>query len=153
LNESIVNIILFLLGGGVVAGCTALIDFIKKGKMLKRELKSADLDNEKKELEIAKAYDEIATRAVERQMGTQERLDRLEDNYFNLKRKVEEQDVVIAEQKEIIEELTCELENNKLYNSALIQQMKDAKIIPIDIETLPIKNYNKKSKIKKTDDV
>jgi hypothetical protein len=156
LDENIITIITFLLGGGVFTGAIALIDFIKKSKMLKKDLKAADLDNKNKELEIAEQMEGMATRAIERAMGTQERLDKLEadylelkSNYLGLKDKVEKQDIIIAEQVEIIEELTCDLENNKLYNSALIKQMQDAEIIPIGIETLPIKDYNKKSRSKK----
>jgi hypothetical protein len=81
----------------------------------------------------------------------------LKDEQKLLKLKVESQDVIISEQTKTIETqnaqidklnieidvLVCELNNNKLYNSTLIEQMKKENIIPIDIDTLPIEDCEK----------
>jgi len=171
LENNIIDILIGgICGGGLTTGAIALINLIKARKMLPKELKAADLDNREKELKIAEQMEGMATRAVEKAIGTQDRLDKLESNYdcleknyFDLKKEVEDQNIVIekqgetiaeqgkiiAEQAEVIEELTCDLENNKLYNTMLIKQMEDARMVPIAIETIPLKIYNKKVRAKK----
>ena len=96
----------------------------------------------------------------EKALKTQERLDELELKYDSLQEKhdllqnrVTEQDKIIMEQAltikeqgQTIQELKEELDTAQEYNCALINQMKDANIVPVDKPTKPTKRkYEKKS--------
>jgi len=56
------------------------------------------------------------------------------------------QDAKIIEQQEEIETLKCELDNTRQYNEALIKQMRDAHIIPVDVKSISQKRCKDNSK-------
>lgn len=150
--QALVNWLIGGLAAAIITSITGIFAIIKASRMMPKELKGADLNNRSKEISIADQYDELATRAADKAIRTQERLDKIEDdykkmkeeheilleNYEALKEKVETQEIKIKEQDEEIEKLRCELNNSKLYNDALIKQMKEANIIPIEKESLPL---------------
>lgn len=132
---------------------TSIYAIVKATRMGKREVRGADLDNESKEVSIANQYDELATKAAEKAVKLQERLDTLEEDYHKLQTESKEHKDTIARletqiasqgetirlqatqievQEGQIETLKCELSNSQTYISALIQQMKEANIIPVD---------------------
>lgn len=154
----------------------SVIVWVKAIKMMPKEVKGADLNNISKEVSIASQYDELATKAAEKTLKMQERLSKLEEDYEKLNDKVDEQDSIIKEQAQIIKEqslrldaqdtkikeqeeeielLKCELNNAQSYNSALIQQMKDKNIIPIENTATNPKDCKKtkNKKITETKDV
>lgn len=148
---------------GVISTITGVYNIIKAGRMLPKEMKNADLDNKEKEISIAGKMDEIATKAVDKTIKTQDRLDRLEGLYESLKDKVVEQEGIIEEQakviqeqkerldkqEEVIEDLRCELTITKAHNSALIQQLLDEKLEPVRVESLDIPELKKQKKSSK----
>lgn len=182
-STQIQEFVTWLIGGFFVSLVTfigGVYAIVKSGRMIPREVKGADLKNKQAELDIVKQYDEIATMASDKTLKTQERLDKIEKDYNDLKRSndalkenyeflnneytslreehdvlkitVQTQEETIKRQEEEIYTLICELENARMYNDALIQQMKDKQIIPIDIKTLPLKTTGRKGK-KASEDV
>jgi hypothetical protein len=141
----------------IITNIGLFIKIIRDGKMLPKDLKGADLDNRTKELSLADMYDEIATKAAEKVMKMQEkydglevRFDLLENDQKILKRKVEDQDILLLEysensvkQNKKVEYLECQLSNYEKYNSALIQQIRKEQLIPVEMKTLPLKNCEK----------
>lgn len=134
-----------------------------------KEIKSADLDNRSKEVSIANQYDELATKAAEKTLKTQERLTKIEDDYNNLSIKVTAQEEIMRQQAIIIKEqssrldiqekkireqeeeitlLKCELNNAQIYNTALIQQMREQSIIPLEMDTVVSEDCQKTKKRK-----
>lgn len=145
--------IIFILSN-ISALVVSIFTWIKSKKMMPREERGADLDNLSKELEITQYYETLATRAAEKTVQMQERLDKLEKDYDQLEKvikeqidiikkqtlRIDQQDLKIREQEKEIEILKCELHNERAYNSALIQQMKDQKVIPLERSGASLKN-------------
>lgn len=181
--QNLIGWFLGVLGIGVISIITGIYSVIKVSKMIPREVRGADLDNLSKEISIADQFDELATKAADKAIKAQTRVDELEKKYCemeedfkeqkvllsNLSARSEEQDILIAEQAAVIEEqskrldlqdkkiseqeeeinlLHYELSNSNAYNLALIQQMKEQHIIPIE-ESAVIKNDYEKSNRKK----
>ena len=138
----------------ILSAVASAIAIIKASKLLPKELKGADLDNISKELSIAEQFDIIATKAANKTIATESRLEDLEACHIELKGKIESQDVIISEQTRIILEqnkkieeqskkidaqeveisaLIFELANYKSYTNALVTQMKNSGIIPLEI--------------------
>lgn len=157
LTKEVIVWILVVIGTNLSAVILAVLSWIKAAKMIPREIKGSDLDNRSKEVSIADQLDELATRAADKAIKSQERLDKLESDYDLLKDKVQTQDDIIKDQADIInkqsirldlqekkimeqeEEITllkCELNNAQLYNQALISQMREKSIIPIELESI-----------------
>ena len=133
--------------GSIVASITGIILIVKAGKMLSREVKGADLDNKGKEMDIITQYDEIATKAADKVLNTQERFDKLEEKYneikaenIEIKERLEAQDAIISAQAKEINKLVCELNNYKEYAKALIDQMRNSEITPIEMSSLNLQN-------------
>ena len=161
------EIIKWIVGAGIttiVSLFISIITAIKSAKMMSRDLKAADLENKKTEISIADQYDMLATRASERTAKIQERLDKIENENQGIQSQLREQketitnqaiiiqeqslrldlqDKKILDQEEEISKLKCELENTKRYNSALIEQMKEQNIIPIDVSSVITKDCSK----------
>lgn len=144
--QDVIGWVIGLFASSIIAIVVGIISIIKSGRMLPKDLRKADLENKDKEVSIADQLDEIATRAADRALKTQERLDNLEVDYLVLKNRVTEQDQIIREQAKIIKEqserlksLSDELCNTQAYNSALIKQMHNANMIPVEMI-----NVNKK---------
>lgn len=148
---------LFLNGIAIVTG---IFSIIRSGKLLPKEIEEKDLSNKIKEADLASRYEEIANKAAERAIKTQEKFDILDSKIQVITKKVDEQGVIIEEQAKIIKEqarqlleaekeidtLKCENTNYKAYISALIQQMKKEEIVPIEMSSL---NLDDCSNIKK----
>jgi len=150
----------------IVTGIIGVISIIRAGKMLPKDLRGADLDNREKEIDIADKYELLADKAAQKVVRLQERLDDYEANQNKLKLgqvnlqsqidvqaktiqsqavTIEKQEAKIENQDIRIETLTCELSNYKIYTNELINQLKDARIVPIDIEDLDLKDCNGKT--------
>jgi flagellar motility protein MotE (MotC chaperone) len=143
---------------GIISTITGIILIIKAGKMLPRELKGADLDNKDKEVTIADKFEDIASKAADKALKAQGELDELRDDMQEMReniRSLEEsrdaQNTIIAENAQEIAALKCEINNYKIYTSALIDQLKNANIIPVEMASLNLENCkDKKSKRKKS---
>lgn len=171
--ETTQDLIVWIIGALLINLSTlaiSIISWVKSAKMMPKEIKGADLNNISKEISIANQYDELATKAAEKALKLQERLDKIEDDYDSLSEKVDAQDIIIKqqaaiikeqsarldaqdtkikEQEEEIENLKCELNNSQLYNYALISQMKEKNIIPVEISSLNVRDCKKRTKEKK----
>jgi len=102
----------------LIALIMGIINIVKSGKMLPSELKGADLNNKSKEVSLADQYDILATKAAEKVLKMQERLDKIDEDssimrgnfeamqedYEKLKDKVETQDCIIKKQELLIKE-------------------------------------------------
>ncbi len=149
-----------LLATSGIALIIGIFNIIKSGKMLKRDIKGADLDNKSKEVSLAEQYDVLATKAAEKVLKMQERLDQVESQSLSvgnelevLKERIEQQDEIISKQALIIEEqskrldlqeskikeqqeeitrLSNELRKERDRNYSLIAQMQENNIIPKD---------------------
>lgn len=146
----IIGWIIGLSAGSIVTLVVGIIAIIKAGKLLPKELKALDLDNRMKEADLAFKMEGAADRAVMKSEAMRLRLDSLDEKYSQLENKVEEQDKIIISQnlrittQELeISTLICELGNYKIYTNALIAQMKQASIIPIEMESLDIEECDK----------
>lgn len=170
--ETTQDLITWIIGAlliNIVTLGVSIISWIKSAKMMPKEIKGAELNNISKEISIANQLDELATKAADRTLKTQSRLDKLELDYENLEAKVKEQDEIIRtqnntikeqtgrldmqdkkmkEQEDEIEFLKCELKNSKLYNQSLINQMREKNIIPIDIAVIQAEDCEKKKRKK-----
>lgn len=139
---------------GIVSLVAGIYNIIKTEKLAKRDIRSADLTNESKEVDLAKIYKAMATETAIEQLEIVNRLKKLEDKSEEQEELIKQQSKIIEEQtkrldmqeKKIeeqeveIEKLRCELNNSKIYNNALIQQMKDNNIIPVEQSNLPQKD-------------
>lgn len=108
----------------LVSLAIGIFNIIKSGKMMPKDIKKADLENKSKEISIAEQYDELATKAAEKVLRMQERLDKIEkesgtmqgdfetmrEEYRVLKEKVEAQECIIKKQAIIIEEQSKRLD-------------------------------------------
>jgi hypothetical protein len=156
-TQNLLEFIVALVFMNLSAIVIAVIAWRKSSKMLPKELKGADLENRTKELELADRYDSIAQKAADKAIKLQERLDTLESGQLILKIKVDEQAILITQQTTVIEAqsermnsqeeeiaaLVCELSNYRDYTNALIEQIKEANITPLDMKILPtIKDCN-----------
>jgi len=133
--------------GAIITTITGIILIVKAGKLLTREVKGADLDNKGKEMDIVNQYDEIATKAADKVLNTQERFDKLEEKYneikaenAEIKERLEAQDAIISAQAKEINKLVCELNNYKDYATALIEQMRKSEITTIEMSSLNLQN-------------
>lgn len=147
----------------LISSITGIISIIKAGKMVPREIKGADLNNKSKEVSIADQYDILATKAAEKTLKMQDRLDKLETDYDALEDTIRRQaDIIekqnvrldaqeqkIMEQDVEIDKLKCELNNSEQYNKALIQQMREQKLIPLEKESIQIEDCKEKVITKK----
>ena len=163
--QNIIGWLLGVLAVGIISIITGIYSIIRSGKLMPKELKGVDLDNRSKEVSIADQLDELATKAAEKTLKTQEKYDRLEELYCSLEIRVNEQDKVILNQNSLIGEQTNrldiqeikireqdeeifilkeELEGAKLYNETLIKQMQEAGVIPLPRPEIPSKLLRKK---------
>lgn len=159
--QDLVGWIIGLFASSFIAIAIGIINIVKSGKMLPREVKGADLDNdeknltnEEKRLGLAASYKAIAKQAADEALETNKRLCILEDKVNDQEnvikgqasiieeqsKRLDLQDIKIKEQEEEIGVLRCELSNARTYNEALIQQMKNSQIIPIDVSMVSQKN-------------
>lgn len=154
----------------VVTGIVGIIAIIKSGKMLPKDLRSADLENREKEVDIADKYEILAEKAAQKAIQLQERLDsyesiqlKIKKDHSSLESKVNNQEKIMEKQSLIIEQqalkleaqevqiasLICELNNYKIYTRELISQLTQAKLVPIDMENLDLEDCNGKSPSKR----
>jgi len=147
--QGLVGWIIGILATSVVSGIIGIISIVRAGKMLPKDLRGADLENRSREVGIADQYEELAERAAQKTIKLQNRLDvyengqlQLEAGQADLKRQLESQNEVIERQAETIEGLICEINNYKTYTNALIEQIKEAQLIPIDMDSLDLEDCN-----------
>jgi len=154
----------------VVTGIIGVISIIRAGKMLPKDLRNADLDNREKEIDIADKYEILAEKAAQKAIQLQDRLDKYENvqlqlktDQNDLKNKVDNQEIIIEKQASIIEKqaekldaqevqikgLICEINNYKIYTTELIQQLKNANVVPVDMDSLDLEDCNGKSPSKR----
>lgn len=155
LTKELITWILIVVGTNLSAVILAIISWIRAVKMIPRELEASDLDNKIKEASIAEQMDELATKAADKAIRLQERLDVLEKEHELLKEEVgkqksiarEQADTIIMqntrldlqekkieEQEGQIETLKSDLFKAQAYNMALIKQMQEENMIPISME-------------------
>ena len=154
------NLLGWIVGFFITSGATMILSFIsiyRAGKLLPKELKGAELDNRMKEADLALKMEGAADRALEKSEIMRGRLNSLEDKYCILEDKIKElneiivnQSIRITAQELEISTLICELGNSKIYTNALISQMKQSSIIPVEMESLEVKDCSKLEIPKKT---
>jgi hypothetical protein len=161
-TQNLLEFIIALVFMNLSAIAIAIVTWRKSTKMLPKELQGVELDNRGKELNLANQYDQIAQKAADKALKVQERLDKLEGDHEILEKKVSEQADVIAQQATVIEAqsermnaqeeeiagLICELNNYKEYTSSLIDQMKQANIVPVERNITTMEDC--KEKVKKS---
>ena len=147
----------------VVTGIIGVISIIRAGKMLPKDLRNADLDNREKEIDIADKYEILAEKAAQKAIQLQDRLDKYENvqlqlktDQNDLKNKVDNQEIIIEKQAEKLDAqevqikgLICEINNYKIYTTELIQQLKNANVVPVDMDSLDLGDCNGKSPSKR----
>ena len=139
------------------------ITWIKSAKLMPKELTKAELENKQAEVTLADRYEELAQRAAEKAVNLQGRLDNHEKDIDQLKLTIKTQSEIITEQSlrldrqdlrikdqevEIVS-LVKDLNLAKAYNFALINQMKDENLIPLEISTINIDDYKNDIKPKR----
>jgi hypothetical protein len=134
----------------IITNIGLFIKIIRDGKMLSRDIKGADLDNQNKEASLVKIYNEIAVSASEKMKELQESYSNLEKRFDVLQRKVDSQDILLLEynensvkQNKKIEYLECQISNYEKYNSMLIQQIRKEQLAPIEMKSVHLKNCEK----------
>lgn len=161
----IIGIISIIRSGKMLPRDLKGADLTNKEK--EKVIDGADLDNRAKELDLIERYDGlIADLTIKYDTLKKEyeniknENETLRDDYIILKdeqlilrEKINSQDIVINHQTSIIEEqkeeitmLMCELNNYKEYTKALIEQMKEAQMIPVEMKTLPLEDCTKKKR-------
>lgn len=145
-----------LLATSGIALILGLINLFKSGASVKKEIRSIELENRKRELDISAKVDELSSRNAEKALKTQETLDLVQarllvlcDEHEKLKKeyevlKADNQKLVeiVENQKQEIDILVCELNNHKAYINALIEQMKKENITPIKMQNLSLPDYD-----------
>jgi chromosome segregation ATPase len=149
---------------GISALIISILTWIKSAKLMPKEVKKADLENEIKEATIAEQYQNIITKEIQKSLSYQDRISSLEKEFsdlrsqiFELSKKVKEQEDIIAHQTEIIEQQNARLNaqqaqiasqeetintlKNDLnisiqYSLNLINRMKDSGIVPEEMPKL-----------------
>lgn len=135
----------------VTAGILGIINVVRAGKLLPKDMKGADLSNKSKEVSIAEQYDELATRAAEKVLKMQERLDKVEGDsetmelgfvslkkdYAELKEKIDTQAEIIEKQAIIIEEQSKRLD---LQEKKIKDQQIEIELLKCELENA--KAYN-----------
>jgi hypothetical protein len=162
--EKIQGLISWVIGvgaAGIISIIVGIISIIRSGRMLPRDLKAVDLENKMKETSLADQYEEIADRAAQKASKMQEKFDVLEIKLEEFKHQLEEQSKIITSQtltihmqseridaQDIeIEKLKCEKNNSDIYIEELINQIKQASIIPITPKNIPtLKDCSKQNK-------
>lgn len=165
--ENIQSLIGWVVGvgiAGIISTIVGVISIIRSGKMLPRDLKSADLENKIRETNLADQYEEIADRAAEKASRMQEKFEVLEVKLDEFKNQLEEQSKIITSQAETIriqseridaqdieiDKLKCEKNNSDIYIQELINQIEHARIVPVNPKDISsIKNCDKLSRKKK----
>ena len=145
----------WVIGIGVLAilsSIASIIGIVRSGRMLPLEVKGAVLDNKEKEVTIADKFEDIANKAADKALKAQGSLDELEELMNTklkiLEDKIDNQNLKIAEQETEIASLKCEINNYKLYTSALIEQLRIANIIPVEISSLDLEDCRPVDKLK-----
>lgn len=147
--QNIIGWLVGLISTSVITGIIGVYSIIKAGKMLPKDLKSADLDNKIKDLSLSEKYELLAEKSAEKAIGLQARLNEYEQVQLKLsigqeelQRQIEQQNETIGKQDKIIDTLICEIENYKIYTNALIAQIKEAQLVPVDMESLKVSDCN-----------
>lgn len=109
---NIQNLLNIVLGGFVVTLLTVIgliLGLWKQASMLKAEKRKViaeadkmDIEKQLKKVELAEAFDHLATLSANKAADATTRLSIMEDNYENLLRKVNAQEEIIQEQQEKI---------------------------------------------------
>jgi len=153
-----ISIIIFVLSN-ISAIVVSIFTWVRSKKMMPKEIEKADLENLSTELSIVEQYEELASKATTKMVNVQERLDLIESNYQAMQsvmkdqmkiieeqtERIDEQDLKIRNQSEEIRVLRCELNNAKLYNSALIKQMQNNDVIPLERSNVVLVDCNKEN--------
>jgi uncharacterized coiled-coil protein SlyX len=141
---------------GLISIIIGIISIVRSGKMLPKDLKSADLANDQREADIAKIYKGIAAETAMETIEVNKRLSILEERVHNQdiiimeqNETIREQGEKIAAQDEIISILRCKLDNSEKYNKALIEQMQREKMTPISPVNMNLPDCEEISKVKK----
>jgi hypothetical protein len=134
--ENVQSVITWIIGSvllSIVSLIAGIFSVYRSGKILPKEERGMDLDNKIKEAELLDKYKELLNKELETNKDLQQRLDKVEAAQDILDGKIEMQE-------EDIKRLRCELDNARLYNKALIEQMIRNKIVPIKMKDLPLKD-------------
>lgn len=159
-TQELIKWLVASIGTSFVAIVGAVFVWIRAIKMIPKEVKGAELDNKGKEASVADQFNTIALKAAEQAVTLQARLGRIEGDYNILKTahdllasKVVEQDLALkdqsrtieaqtlrlnqqgiklVEQEELITSLRFDLDTTNEYNSALIAQMKEKNLVPLE---------------------
>lgn len=168
-TKEVITWILITIATNLSAVVLAILSWVKAAKMLPKELKGSDLDNKSKEISIAEQYDEMATRAAQKTLDLQNKLDCLEINFNEIKKSYEtlslsceklssrigEQDEIIKKQSETINMQTMRLNEqegeisslradlllSQEYSQLLVNEMKLRNLTPPE----PPKKQKKKN--------
>jgi len=142
--QGVIGWVIGLLSTSVIAIGIGIFNIIRSGKMIPRETRGADLVNNGKEVDVARAWKGLAAETARETLEVNKRLKDLEDKtevqedtIKKLELRIEEQDCLIAkqairidEQDRTIEVLETKLTESETYNKELIAQMQKEKITP-----------------------
>lgn len=159
-TKELVTWLLLIVATNLSAVILAIMSWVKAAKMIPRDIKAADLDNQAKEGSVADQFNTIAIKAAEQATILQGRLLRIEGDYNILKSahdelvkkvilqdialkeqlrtveaqtaRINQQDGKISEQEELISSLRFDLNATTEYNYILIAQMKEKNLVPVE---------------------
>lgn len=132
-----------------------VITWVKSAKLMPKELTKAELENRQAEVSLIDQYEMLATKAAEKAVNVQERLSKNEEDIETMKKtiksqdetirlqslRLDQQDVKIREQTGEINGLVKKLNLSQAYNAALIKQMKNENLTPIEISDINPEDY------------
>ena len=126
------------------------ITWIKSAKLMPKELNKAELENKITEVSLAESYEKMANNAAEKAVGMQARLNKNEEDISELKKEIRGQNNIIQElkftignQEKEITGLVQDLSLSRAYTFALIQQMKLANLVPIELSSINVEEYRR----------
>lgn len=88
-TQNIIGWVVGLVATSGIAIIIGIINIIKSGTMIKRDVRGADLSNKSKEVSLAEQYETLTNRATQKVLDMQERLDSIENQSISLQGSME----------------------------------------------------------------
>lgn len=169
-TQELIYWIVGILLTSVTAGILGIINVVRAGKLLPRDMKTADLTNTSKEITVVDQYRDLTERLTERVVKLQDSLeeerslsasklfllqsqvDKNEESYINLNKEYYEIKIKIETQKRIIEEQTTIIsEQNKrldLQERKITDQQVEIEVLRCELEKAKKQNLKLVKQIK-----
>ena len=158
-TQNIIGWVVGLVATSGIAIIIGIINIIKSGTMIKRDVRGADLSNKSKEVSLAEQYETLTNRATQKVLDMQERLDSIENqsislqgsmdklrkNYSDLEGEIKEQKELILQQTTIIEEQGKRLELQEIKMS---EQQEEISRLRKELEKERRRNYSLMNQMK-----